>query len=655
MGRLYYDNKNFSGGSFENKPIKAVYYGAELLWPDAKIIVSPNPANIPDSGGDIDISVTILRASDKSYSIIGLPDWLTVSNKTETGFTLTAPANHNTLQQGDNSVVLTVKLDNYPSYAILTVNQPRIIPSMQLDIDTSKYNGQFTFFNFPQDAYVDWGDGHSNTYNDANTGTTPSGMASKRLGHTYNTNLGIVTATVFEIIDIPQEFAGHAVGTYGARNGTVAIRMNEGVKYIGNKAFGFNSYLQECKLSTKLISIGDSVFYTCGNFSSDLLFDQLNYIGKSAFLATKVRSFILNSGCTVKNISSDCFSRCAELTSVILSDSVESIDDGSIGSFRDGTFSQCTSLTTFHCGTGLKYIGDYAFFSNRKMHDINIVDVTPNIEHIGFSAFDGTNATADGFSNPVLPAYEVVFNKLKTLSKMALAHNGLFSKITFSNSCDLSVISDMCFTGSFGLKGIALNDKITRIDDSTGGIIDSIYGAFCCPNLQTLTGYWDKITYIGNYAFTRCGNNNANKQILGDISFNTLTYLGDSSFREAAFNSIKINNLTTYPLNIAGNFTGGYAKTVTLGVKGGVMMDINSFLGSMFSANTSIVDFYYYGRTLPRLFVNPSASIPNANFTSSGSTVNANIKIHMPQLTMDLYNPTDFPEWTQFWSKVVAA
>jgi len=326
-----------------------------------------------------------------------------------------------------------------------------------------------------------------------------------------------------------------------------------------------------------------------------------------------------------------------------------------MGAFNDGTFSKCTSLTTFHCGTGLKYIGDYAFYFDRNLHDINIVDVSQYIEHIGQQAFEGVNSTIDGWSNPILPAYKVVFNKLKTLSKMALAHNGLFSKVTFLNTCELSIIPDMCFTGSSGLKGIALNDKITRIEDSTGGIVDSNYGAFCCLYLQELTGYWDKITYIGNFAFKNAGAYNTNNQILGDIAFDTLIYLGDNSFSGASFNSIKINNLTTSSMNIAGNFAVGYAKTVTLGVKGGVMMDINSFLGSIFSANTSIVDFYYYGRTLPRLFVNPSASIPNANFTSSGSTVNPNIKIHMPQSTMDLYNPTDFPEWTQFWSKVVAA
>ena len=213
---------------------------------------------------------------------------------------------------------------------------------------------------------------------------------------------------------------------------------------------------------------------------------------------------------------SGCFSRCASLTNVILSDSVERIDDGSMGVNGDGTFSKCTSLTSFHFGIGLKYIGDYAFFTDRNLHDTNIVDISQNIEHIGQQAFEGVNLDVNT-GNPKLPAYDVTFGKMKTLSKMALAHSGLFSKITFANTCELSIISDMCFTYSMGLKGIALNDKIIRIDDSTGGLADSSFGAFCCPNLQTLTGYWNKITYIGSHAFRYAGAYNTNKWILGDI------------------------------------------------------------------------------------------------------------------------------------------
>ena len=65
-----------------------------------------------DSGGFEHIEVTIVGTENKSFSIDGLPSWVSVSNKTQTGFTLTASQNPT---DDDRSAILTVKLDNYPA------------------------------------------------------------------------------------------------------------------------------------------------------------------------------------------------------------------------------------------------------------------------------------------------------------------------------------------------------------------------------------------------------------------------------------------------------------------------------------------------------------------------------------------------------------
>jgi hypothetical protein len=164
--------------------------------------------------------------------------------------------------------------------------------------------------------------------------------------------------------------------------------------------------------------------------------------------------------------------------------------------------------------------------------------------------------------------------------------------------------------------------------------------------LTSISGYWDKINYIGDYAFNQCGNYNANKQILGDIAFNTLTYLGTNSFYNTTFNSVSINNITTNPLDLPSNFNSSGFKKVSLGISGGSLMDINSFTGNIFNVSSYLTDFYYYGNTLPHL-------VGTGNFTVYGGGIISTLNIHLTAKTIAQYNPTDFPEWTPVWGKVV--
>ena len=88
--------------------------------PEPVITINPSSILLSEDGESKNIAVTITYQPDASYSIIGLPSWLIVSNKTQTGFTLSATATPN---EENRSVTLVVKLDNYTSQALLTVTQ----------------------------------------------------------------------------------------------------------------------------------------------------------------------------------------------------------------------------------------------------------------------------------------------------------------------------------------------------------------------------------------------------------------------------------------------------------------------------------------------------------------------------------------------------
>jgi len=111
MGRLFYEDKEFNGGFYEEKPIRKVWYEDELLWPSASLKISPSELIFDGDGASLNVGVTVTGTSNTAYSVQGLPAWLGLSNQTATGFTLTAVANPT---ENLRTVVLTVRLNAYP-------------------------------------------------------------------------------------------------------------------------------------------------------------------------------------------------------------------------------------------------------------------------------------------------------------------------------------------------------------------------------------------------------------------------------------------------------------------------------------------------------------------------------------------------------------
>jgi len=103
-----------------NTQIIAIYSGDNLVWPDLVLSVNPTSLLFSENGETIHINVTISNQPNTPYTINGLPSWLHVSNKTQTGFDLTCDENPT---EDERSLDLTVQLTGYASNAILSVTQ----------------------------------------------------------------------------------------------------------------------------------------------------------------------------------------------------------------------------------------------------------------------------------------------------------------------------------------------------------------------------------------------------------------------------------------------------------------------------------------------------------------------------------------------------
>ena len=172
---------------------------------------------------------------------------------------------------------------------------------------------------------------------------------------------------------------------------TVTIPENDdtsGSYTIGNDAFYGCTSLMSATIPNSVTSIGYSAFSGCTNLTKILLPDDIIKIGKNAFYNTGFYNDEKNwendllycdkilieskakGDCSIKEgtkiIADNVFYNCADLTSVIIPDSVTVIGDYS--------FSGCRNLIDIKIGENVKTIGDWAFVNCTSLKSLTIPD-----------------------------------------------------------------------------------------------------------------------------------------------------------------------------------------------------------------------------------------------------------------------------------------
>jgi hypothetical protein len=270
--------------------------------------------------------------------------------------------------------------------------------------------------------------------------------------------------------------------------------IEEGVTYIGKRAFGWLNELKSVTIPKSVTAIGAEAFRGCGGLMSVTIPNGVTTIGSDAFagctslisltIPRSVKSIEWGAfrGCTglksvtitngVTTIRAGAFSDCTGLTSITIPNSVTSIEawafsgctnlksvtiPGSVAEIERETFSYCIGLTSVTIKNGVKSIGDRAFLGCTGLTSITIPH---SVTSIGEQAF-----ASSGLKSITIPGSVVEIK------------SGAFSYCTGLTSVTIEEgvrsIGDWAFAGT-GLSSLELPQSVTTIGDGAGQTEDQI-------------------------------------------------------------------------------------------------------------------------------------------------------------------------------------
>ena len=256
----------------------------------------------------------------------------------------------------------------------------------------------------------------------------------------------------------------------------------QGIKAIGDYAFGGCTSLTSITIPNSVTSIGDFAFFSCHSLTSVTIPDSVTFIGD------------------------DAFSFCSSLAAVTIPDSVTSIGDH--------TFSFCSILTSITIPDSVTTIGANPFDSCGKLTDIQ---VSP--DHPALAVADGVLFTK---ADQRLVCYPCAFTAesyiipqgIKAIGDWAFSFCDNLTSITIPDS--VTAIGDWAFFSCSNLTSVTIPDSVTSIGNSV---------FYDCSSLTSVT-ISDSVTSIGDNAFLGCNN-------LTSITIpDSVTFIGDSAFAE---------------------------------------------------------------------------------------------------------------------------
>ena len=291
----------------------------------------------------------------------------------------------------------------------------------------------------------------------------------------------------------------------------------------------------------------------------------------------------------ITSISNYAFYNCANLTTVVIPDSVESIGDSS--------FENCTNLTTVNIPSSIETIGDSAFKNCGSLQNITISD---GVTSIGKYVFESCSSLA---SITIPDSVETIgnnaFNKctaLKTVYYDGTIEQWCQFSFGTSSANPAWNEADLYIAGSLA-KDITIPGDVENIN---------AYAFYGCGSLTSVT-LEDGITSIGKYAFTKCKNLNSVVAPDGLTTISQYAFNGCSSLA-----SINIpDSVTTLG---EGSFAGCSSLT-SVNIPKGV-----TTLNQVFANCTSLTEIYYDAANLNDLTEQSFGVFNNAGSNGTGIT-----------------------------------
>ena len=274
------------------------------------------------------------------------------------------------------------------------------------------------------------------------------------------------------------------------------VEIDEGVKNIGNYAFGYCIYLISITIPESVTSIGSYAFYTCSSLTSVTIPNSVTSIGSNAFCdCSNLTSITIPN--SVTSIGSFAFELCSSLRSVKIPNSVTSIENS--------VFYRCSSLTEIELPESITSIGNGAFSCCSNLESIRI----PNsVTNIGESAFDNCSSlTSVTIPEGVISIENGVFYRCSSLTKIELPESvtsigsNAFAECSGLTSID-NILSNV---QSIGMSAFHKCNGLTEIIIPSN-VTGDLQGTFSnCENLTTVTNYSSAKPY-GNTIFAECKN-----------------------------------------------------------------------------------------------------------------------------------------------------
>ena len=331
------------------------------------------------------------------------------------------------------------------------------------------------------------------------------------------------------------------------------VIIEEGVTSIGQHAFSGFTALTSVTIPNSVTKIDGFAFDSCTNLTSIAIPNSVEYISWGAFY------------------------KCTNLASVTIPNSVKIIDGGTEGTIfwvngktyrgKVGVFSGCTKLKEVTIGSGVTYIGSYAFYGS----GLTSITIPNSVDTIGKEAFAECGLTSVTIGNGVTEIGEGVFSGCTGLKTVAIPNS-------------VTKIGPGAFHNT-GLISVTIPNSVTTI-----GILEDFgdwRGAFSgCDSLTSITIPNSVIT-IGKSTFSGC-----NRLTSITIPNNVYT-LGKDAFSACSdLTSITIGNgvtsLNGFNFKKGGYYGDGYPKLTTLVIGDGVTTFIEDSMFVNYTALTSV-------------------------------------------------------------------